>query len=161
MTVKKLGGQILIAAVGKLKTAHWKAAQEDYLGRLNRYTSARLVEVKDSVGRGDPDDVAAEKEGRLLLEASEGAGRRIALDGGGRQLDSPGLARFLEKQLEVYGKLALLIGGPVGHSSKTLDSCDDKLSLSLLTLPHELARVLLLEQLYRAATIVSGEKYHK
>jgi 23S rRNA (pseudouridine1915-N3)-methyltransferase len=159
--VKRLGGQILIAAVGKLKTPHWKAAQEDYLGRLNRYTSARLVEVKDAVGRGDPDDVASRKEGRLLLEVSGDAGRRIALDQSGRQLDSPGLARHLEKQLEVYGKLTLLIGGPVGLSADTLKTCEEKLSLSSLTLPHELARVLLLEQLYRAATILGGEKYHK
>ncbi len=159
--MKRLGGQILIAAVGKLKTAHWKSAQEEYLGRLNRYTSARLVEVRDAVGHGGPDGVAAEKEGRLLLEASEGTGRRIALDCTGQQLDSPGLARYLEKNLEVYGKLALLIGGPVGLSAETLEACDERLSLSLLTLPHELARVLLLEQLYRAATIVSGEKYHK
>jgi len=159
--VKRLGGQILIAAVGRIRTPYWKAAQEEYLGRLNRYTAARLVEVKDAVGRGGPDDVAAGKEGRLLLEASRGAGRRIALDGGGRQLDSPGLARFLEKQLAVYGKLALLVGGPVGLPAAALETCEERLSLSSLTLPHELARVLLLEQLYRAATIVSGEKYHK
>jgi 23S rRNA (pseudouridine1915-N3)-methyltransferase len=159
--VKRLGGKILIAAVGRLKTPHWKTAQNEYLERLNRYTSARLVEVKDAVGRGDPDDVANRQEGRLLLEASKGAGRRIALDRGGRQLDSPGLASHLEKQLEVYGKLALLIGGPLGLSREALGACEERLSLSAMTLPHELARVLLLEQLYRAATILGGEKYHK
>lgn len=159
--MKRLGGQILIAAVGRLKTPHWEAAQDDYLGRLGRYTAARLVEVKDAVGRGEPDRVAADREGRLLLEASEGAGRRIALHRTGRRLDSPGLARFLERQVEVYGKLALLIGGPVGLSTEVLAASAEKLSLSGLTLPHELARVLLLEQLYRVATILGGEKYHK
>lgn len=159
--MKRLGGQILIAAVGKLKTPHWKAAQDEYLARLSRYTGARLVEVKDAVGRGDPDRVAAEKEGRLLLEATRGAGRRIALDGSGQTLDSPGLARYLEKQVDTFGRLALLIGGPVGLSAAVLEACKDRLALGSLTLPHELARVVLLEQLYRAATIINGEKYHK
>lgn len=159
--MKRLGGQILIAAVGRLKTPHWKAAQDDYLGRLKRYTAARLVEVKDAVGRGDPDGVAAEREGRRLLEAGAGASRRIALHQAGKKLDSPGLARFLEKRLEVYGRLALFIGGPVGLSDEVLAASEETLSLSEMTLPHELARVLLLEQLYRAATILGGEKYHK
>lgn len=159
--MKRPGGQILIAAVGRLKTPHWKAAQDEYLGRLERYTSARLVEVKDAVGRGDPDKVAAAREGMLLLKASEGGGRRIALVSTGTSLDSPGLARFLEQRLQVYGKLALLIGGPVGLSPEALGACEENLSLSPLTLPHELARVLLLEQLYRAATILGGENYHK
>ncbi len=159
--MKRLGGQILIAAVGKLKTPHWKIAQEEYLGRLNRYTAARLVEVKDAVGRGRPDAVAADQEGRLLLEAGSGSARRIALDPGGRSLDSPGLARHLKKLVETYGKLALMIGGPVGLSPGVLGACEERLSLGPLTLPHEMARVVLLEQLYRAATILGGEKYHK
>lgn len=159
--MKRLGGQILIAAVGKLKTPHWKAAQEDYLARLNRYTGARLIEVKDAVGRGEPNRMAAAREGRRLLEATDGTGRRIALDRTGRILESPGLARYLEKQVDTFGKLALLIGGPVGLSPEALKACEDRLSLGSLTLPHELARVLLLEQLYRAATIINGEKYHK
>jgi 23S rRNA (pseudouridine1915-N3)-methyltransferase len=159
--VKRLGGRILIAAVGRLKTAHWKAAQEEYLGRLNRYTAVQLHEVKDAVGRGDPDRVAAAREGRLLLKASDGAGRRIGLDKGGRVLDSPGLARHLVRRMETFGRLALLIGGPVGLSDEVLEACDECWSLGPMTLPHELARVVLLEQLYRAATIVNGEKYHK
>ena len=85
----------------------------------------------------------------------------VALSATGRQMDSPGLAAFLQKQIEIYGSLAFLIGGPVGLAAEVLTSCDDTLSLSPLTFPHELARVILLEQLYRAATIISGEKYHK
>lgn len=159
--MKRLGGHILIAAVGKMKTPHWKAAQEEYLGRLNRYTSARLVEVKDAVGHGRPDRAAADEEGRLLLKATRSAGRRIALDRRGRTPDSPELARYLEKQVDTFGKLSLLIGGPVGLSRDVLETCEDSLSLGPLTLPHELARVVFLEQLYRAATIINGEKYHK
>ena len=101
------------------------------------------------------------ERGEALLAAAKEARRLIALTAGGKQMDSPGLADFLRKQIEVYGSLAFLIGGPVGLSPDVLAACDDALSLSLLTFPHELARVILLEQLYRAATIIGGEKYHK
>jgi 23S rRNA (pseudouridine1915-N3)-methyltransferase len=102
-----------------------------------------------------------QREGVTLLAAAKDARRVIALSATGKQMDSPGLADFLRKQIEIYGSLAFLIGGPVGLAPEVLKSCDDTLSLSSLTFPHELARVILLEQLYRAATIIAGEKYHK
>jgi len=157
----RLIGEIIIAAVGKLHGAYWRAAQQEYLARLRRYTDVTLIEVKDVVGRGTPDAVAMQREGEALLAAAKDARRLIALSATGRQMDSPGLADFLRKQIEVYGSLAFLIGGPVGLSPEVLAACADTLSLSPLTFPHELARVVLLEQLYRAATIIGGEKYHK
>lgn len=156
----RLSGKIIIAAVGKLHS-DWRAAQQDYLARLRRYTDVTLVEVKDAVGQGAPDAVAMQREGEALLAAAKGARRVVALAATGKQLDSPGLAEYLRKQIEVYGSLAFIIGGPVGLSPQVLAACDDTLSLSPLTFPHELARVILLEQLYRAATIIGGEKYHK
>ena len=157
----RLMGQIIIVAVGKLHGAYWRAAQQEYLARLRRYTDVRLIVVKDVVGRGIPDSVAMQREGVTLLAAAKDARRVIALSATGKQMDSPGLADFLRKQIEIYGSLAFLIGGPVGLAPEVLKSCDDTLSLSSLTFPHELARVILLEQLYRAATIINGEKYHK
>jgi len=157
----RLSGTITVAAVGKLRAAHWRAAQQDYLKRLRRYTQVQLVEVKDAVGRGLPDAVAMQREGAALLTAAKDARRIIALHAAGKQMDSLQLAKFLRKQIEVYGRVAFLIGGPVGLSTEVLEACDDQFSLSALTFPHELARVMLLEQLYRAATILSGEKYHK
>ncbi|MFN2108060.1 MAG: 23S rRNA (pseudouridine(1915)-N(3))-methyltransferase RlmH [Anaerolineae bacterium] len=157
----RLMGKIAIIAVGKLHGAYWRAAQQDYLARLRRYTDVRLIVVKDVVGRGIPDSVAMQREGVTLLAAAKDARRVIALSATGKQMDSPGLADFLRKQIEIYGSLAFLIGGPVGLAPEVLKSCDDTLSLSPLTFPHELARVILLEQLYRAATIINGEKYHK
>lgn len=156
----RLTGKIMIVAVGKLH-GDWRAAQQDYLARLRRYTDVTLIEVKDAVGRGALDAVAMQREGEALLAAAKDARRVIALTATGKQMDSPGLADFLRKQIEVYGSLAFLIGGPVGLSPEVIAGCDDTLSLSPLTFPHELARVVLLEQLYRAATILSGEKYHK
>lgn len=157
----RLTGKITLVAVGKLHGVYWRAAQQEYLVRLRRYTDVTLIEVKDVVGQGTPDGVAMQREGEALLAAARNARRVIALTATGRQMDSPQLAEFLRKQIEVYGSLAFLIGGPVGLSPDVLAACDETLSLSLLTFPHELARVVLLEQLYRAATIIGGEKYHK
>jgi 23S rRNA (pseudouridine1915-N3)-methyltransferase len=79
----------------------------------------------------------------------------------GRQHSSAELAAWLQTQLEQVGTLAFLIGGPVGFDPATIAAAHEQLALSRLTLPHELARVVLLEQLYRAFTIIHGEPYHK
>ena len=156
----RLSGQLDIVAVGKLRRQPWLAVQEDYLKRLRRYTSVQLFEVKDVVGRR-PDAVALQREGESLLRAAGGAHCRIALTPAGREWSSPELAAFLQRRIEIYGRLAFLIGGPAGLSPEVLDACDVTLALSRLTFPHELSRILLLEQLYRAATILSGDPYHK
>ncbi len=155
-----LAGKIILVAVGKLR-GEWRTAQQDYLTRLRRYTTVTLIEVKDVVGAGLPDSIAMRREGEALLMAAKDARRRIALSASGKLLDSVGLADFLHKQIEVYGSVAFLIGGPLGLAPEVLATCEETLSLSPLTFPHELARVILLEQLYRAATIIGGEKYHK
>lgn len=157
----KLSGQITVTAVGKIKAKHWRAAQDEYLKRLSRYTTIKLVEVKDVVGRGRPDEAAMAQEGEALLKASANVRRRIALTPTGKLLGSETFARFVQKEVEAYGRIAFLIGGPLGFSPDLLAQCPVQISLSPLTFTHELARVILLEQLYRAATIVAGEKYHK
>lgn len=159
--MQRLSGHITIAAVGKIKRMQFRFIQDDYLKRLNRHTDVNLVEVKDAVGKGDPDGVAVEKEGERLLKATEEASRRIALVSTGLQLDSLELADFVQNQIGLYGRIAFLIGGPLGFSEAVLHNCQETLSLSRLTFTHEIARLLLLEQLYRAATIVAGEPYHK
>lgn len=159
--MEKLSGHITIAAVGKLKSLQYRFIQDDFLKRLGRYTDVQLVEVKDVVGKGMPDEAAMQKEGLALLKATEGVNRRIALTSTGRQLDSLELAEFVRNQIGVYGRVAFLIGGPVGLSVEVLQNCQETLSLSRLTFTHEIARLLLLEQLYRAGTIIAGESYHK
>jgi 23S rRNA (pseudouridine1915-N3)-methyltransferase len=157
----RLGGRLLVAAVGKIKEKHWQAAQADYVKRLNRYTDFQLVEVKDAMGRTVPEAVARQREGEQLLQAVGDMHRLIALSPEGKQMSSPELAEFLQKEVVTYGRLAFFIGGPLGFSDEVLTTCHLQLSLSLLTFPHEMARIILLEQLYRACTILSGEKYHK
>ena len=154
-------GTLTIVAVGKLRTPHWLEAQADYLERLQRYITVQLVEVRDIVGKGAPDHVAIQEEGESLLKAAAQAHRIIALDEKGKHATSVGFSRYLRKRLEIYGHLAFLIGGPVGLSGEVLERSDEQIALSMMTLPHEVARILLLEQLYRAMTIVSGQSYHK
>ncbi len=157
----RLGGQLTVIAVGKIKEKHWQTAQEDYIKRISRYTNFNLVEVKDSVGRGQPDGAAMKKEGELLLQAAKKSNRLIALTPVGKEMSSPELAKLLQKQVIEYGRLAFLIGGPLGFSDDALSACHQQISLSPLTFTHEMARVILLEQLYRACTILNREKYHK
>ncbi|RMH01840.1 MAG: 23S rRNA (pseudouridine(1915)-N(3))-methyltransferase RlmH [Chloroflexi bacterium] len=157
----RLSGTLIIAAVGKMKHKQLQAIQADYLKRLRHYTTIQLTETKDWFGRGMPDSVAIQREGELLLKATEDAHHLIALTPTGQTFSSPELATFLQDKVEKYGKLAFLIGGPAGFSDEVLAVCHDQISLSRLTFPHELARIILLEQLYRACTILNGESYHK
>ena len=154
-------GKITIAAVGKIKKEHWRSAQADYIKRLGRYTTLSLTEVRDSVGKGSPDNVAIRKEGTTLLEATKRVNYRIALSVEGQQLNSLDFASTLRQWVEQYGELAFIIGGPVGLSSEVIQQCQFQLAISSLTLPHELTRIVLLEQLYRAATIINKHQYHK
>jgi 23S rRNA (pseudouridine1915-N3)-methyltransferase len=153
-------GHITLAAVGRLREPHWQAAQVEYIRRLESYTDFKLVEVRDMVGKSLPDAVALAREGEGLLAAARGR-RTILLSPDGRRLTSPELARFLQAQLEQYGDLAFLIGGPLGFDEAVGGAAHDRLALSTLTFPHELARIVLFEQLYRAFTIIHGEPYHK
>lgn len=153
-------GSITVAAVGKIREKHWQTAQAEYTKRLSNYTNFRLVEVKDAVGRL-PDGTALQREGEQLLKAAAEANRNIILSAEGKMMDSLGLARFLQTQIELYGQLVFLIGGPLGFAVEVETAAHEALSLSRLTFPHELARVILLEQLYRAFTILNNEPYHK
>jgi 23S rRNA (pseudouridine1915-N3)-methyltransferase len=154
-------GHITVAAVGKLRERHWQAAQGEYVQRLGRYTDFRLLEVKDTAGKSLPDAVALAREGEQLLAAIPRGARTILMTVDGREMSSPELAAYLQNQLETHGELAFLIGGPLGFDPAVAAAAHDRLALSRLTFPHELARVVLLEQLYRAFTILHGEPYHK
>ena len=157
----RLNGRLTLATVGKIKNKAWLAAQADYVKRLGHYTSLELVEVKDVVGRSVPDGVAMAREGEQLLQAVADSHRLIALTPTGKLRSSPALAVWLQRQVVEYGRIAFLIGGPLGFSDDVLAACHEEISLSPLTFTHELARILLLEQLYRACTILAGEQYHK
>jgi 23S rRNA (pseudouridine1915-N3)-methyltransferase len=157
----RLIGHITLVAVGKLRERHWQAAGEEYARRLSHYTDFNLIEVRDAVGKTLPDGVAVAREGEQLLAATPRGARIVLMMPDGREMSSPELAAFLQSQLEAHGELAFLIGGPIGFDPAVAAAAHDRLALSRLTFTHEMARVLLLEQLYRAFTIIHGEPYHK
>ena len=150
-----------VVAVGRLKG--WAAEGcEDYLGRLRRYFPVEVAEVpEEDMNRRPAGDVLA-TEGERLLKRIPAGSYVVALDRAkGEPLSSEDLARRLAS-LGVSGRrhVAFVLGGPLGLSPQVLSRSDEHLSFGKITLPHALARVVLLEQLYRAVKIERGEKYH-
>ncbi len=151
-----------IIAIGKIKGSHFAPACADYLARLQHYFEIEVIEVRTTLGQGKPEAQARLDEGRELLKHAREEAKLIALHSEGRQYSSVEFARLLQKNLdEGTRKIDLLLGGASGLSEEVLSRCALRLSLSSMTFAHELARVILLEQLYRAGTILRGEKYHK
>ena len=146
--------------MGKVKTPFWREAAAHYAERLGRWRRVELIEVRDGDAALAPAARSAQ-EGQRLLEALGSPGvAAIALDEGGEALDSPGLAALLRRYDEQALRPAFVIGGPFGLSPAVLAASSRRLSLSAMTWPHELARVLLLEQLYRAECILRKVPYH-
>ncbi|MGD2135022.1 MAG: 23S rRNA (pseudouridine(1915)-N(3))-methyltransferase RlmH [Gemmatimonadales bacterium] len=150
-----------VVAVGRMRDTSVRAACDDYANRIRRYVRLETTEVR-AAGRSDRDaERGRREEGEALLAAVPAGARAVALTRTGRALASEELARLVDRWQVEARDVALLIGGAHGLAPEVLDRADDRLSLSTLTLPHELARLVLLEQLYRACTILRGEPYHK
>ena len=142
--------RISIIAVGKIKQAGLRAELDDYLGRIRRYAACDEIELKD----GNQADVSARFERSLPKRA-----RAIALEVEGRTVTSHGLAELVRRAELDATPLAFLIGGAYGLPAAVSKAASTQLSLSALTLPHRLARVVLAEQVYRAFTILRNEPY--
>lgn len=150
---------IRVLAVGRLRAA-WRAPADEYLRRLRRRARVEEREVREAGKAGNP--VAARREeGRRLLEAVPAGTRVVALARAGTAWSSAQLAARLGRWRDTTSGVTLVIGGADGLDPSVLTEAHDVWSLGPLTLPHELARVLVLEQLYRGFTILSGELYHK
>jgi 23S rRNA (pseudouridine1915-N3)-methyltransferase len=151
--------RLTILAVGKLRPMYREVADE-YLRRLKRYTPVQEMEVREA-GKAPNIAEALRQEGGRLRAKFESGARVVALDRDGDQLTSEALAKRLDRWREAAQPVALLIGGSHGLDPDLLAACQERWSLGPATLPHELARVVALEQLYRAWTILRGEPYHK
>lgn len=152
-----------VVAVGKLKERFWAEACAEYLKRLQPYAKASVVEVADvDPARAGGEAQAVEREGAAILKALPDRAHVIALAIDGKQRTSEELSLRIDK-LGLAGKseLAFIIGGSCGISAEVMARADETLSFGPITLPHNLARVVLLEQLYRACKISHGEPYHK
>jgi 23S rRNA (pseudouridine1915-N3)-methyltransferase len=151
--------ELVILGVGRLRPAYREACA-DYLRRLSRYARVREVEIREAA-RAPTVDAQREEEASRLLERVPAAATLVALDRGGSCWTSEELARRLEGWRVAARPLAFVIGGSHGLAPGLLDSAAVRWSLGPLTLPHELARVVAVEQLYRGFTIIRGERYHK
>ena len=154
--------RVRICAVGRLKAGPEKALIDDYLSRFAKtgrslgLGPAEVIEVEDRKGRGPSG------EAELLSKAIAGAGTLLALDERGKILSSPKFANNLAGWRDAgRGDLAILIGGADGLTPELRARADASLSLGAMVWPHMLARVMLSEQLYRAASILSGTPYHR
>ncbi|MCB0221807.1 MAG: 23S rRNA (pseudouridine(1915)-N(3))-methyltransferase RlmH [Chrysiogenetes bacterium] len=157
--------KLTILTVGKLKDAPWRELEGHYLKLLSRYGPCEVLEVRDAKlgakrlsGAEREKAVAAEAE-NLLARVPETA-RLIALDERGREMSSQEMAAWLEERTHEGRDLIFALGGPLGHAPAVRERADDTLALGRITLPHQMARVVLLEQLYRCWTIIRGETYH-
>ena len=143
--------------VGKTKDKNWRALEAEYLGRLSHFVKCEITEVKDAA----PHE-GVEIEGNRILEKVNQTSFVCLLDVKGRSISSPELAQEIEKwQNRSVKEVTFIIGGAEGVASRVVESANFSLSLSFLTFTHEAARVILLEQLYRAYTIIRGFPYQK
>ncbi len=151
--------QLTLLAVGKLRPV-FRAAADEYLRRLARYGRAAEIEVREA-GKAPNAEEGCRQEGARLRERIGPGSYLVALDREGSAWSSEQLAGRLDRWRLAARPVTLLIGGSHGLEQGLLASCDERWSLGPLTLPHELARVVVYEQLYRAWTILHHEPYHK
>ena len=153
---------IELLLLGKTKDSFIEQGIKEYSGRLKHYTSIRLNTLKVKLKKGWTEEQERQEEGRVLLGATKASDVKVVLDATGKQLTSPELADLISR-LEQEGRkqASFLIGGPTGHSKEVLQRADFTLSLSRMTFTHDMVRMFLLEQIYRAYSIKAGEKYHK
>jgi 23S rRNA (pseudouridine1915-N3)-methyltransferase len=150
---------LVILAVGRLRSSYREAC-DDYLRRLSRYVKVREVEVREASRAPTVEAQREEEAGRLLARVPGGAAV-VALAREGSPWTSEELAKRMEGWRMAARPLAFVIGGSRGLAPGLLAAAGARWSLGPLTLPHELARVIVIEQLYRAFTIIRGEPYHK
>ena len=141
--------------IGKTKDKNWKALQDEYLRRLSHFVKCEVTELKDSKD-------GAEIEGERILASLNPKTFAVLLDVTGEAISSPDLAGKIEKWQNLGLKeVSFIIGGADGVSRRVAEIADISLSLSFLTFTHEMARAVMLEQLYRAYTIIKGFPYQK
>lgn len=158
--------KITILAVGKLKEKYWKQALAEYEKRLGGYTKIELIEVADEKASENLSDKEVEqvkaKEGQRLLAKVKPQSTVITLEIRGKMLTSEGLSQELQGRMtQGQSDFTFIIGGSHGLHQDVLSRSNYALSFSTMTFPHQMMRVMLIEQIYRAFKIMKGETYHK
>lgn len=156
---------ITIISVGTLKESYLKDAVTEYTKRLSQYARVDEVNIKEEKISNEDDATeirrALEVEGDKILAAVPKGAATIALCVEGKEYDSIALSSLVGRMIDECGKIALIIGSSHGLCEKVKRECNVRLSVSKMTFPHQLMRVILLEALYRSFTILQGKRYHK
>lgn len=158
--------KVTVIAVGKIKEKFYVDAINEYSKRLSKYCKLNFIEVKDEKTKENAssveEDLVKETEGKRILDKISDSSKVIALAIEGDEFDSLELAKVFET-LRVSGvsDITFVIGGSLGLHKSVLDRADMLLSFSKMTFPHQLMRVILLEQIYRSFRIINNEPYHK
>jgi 23S rRNA (pseudouridine1915-N3)-methyltransferase len=155
--------KIKIISISKNKFAYITAGEQDYLGRLQRYNDVEVLNLKEEpITKNRSSDEIMEIEGDRMLERLDKDYFNVALHVMGKQMASEEFADLIEENRDFKdAKICFIIGGPLGLSQKVLAKANLVLSFSKMTFTHQLIRLLLLEQIYRAFEILKGTGYHK
>lgn len=150
---------IKIISVGKIKEEFYRDAVQEYIKRLSKYTEVSIIEVEDE--KTTDKIVALREEEKRILKHINPKDYIISLAIEGKELDSVELAKKIDNIYNSYSNITFIIGGSVGLSDEIKSKSNMLLSFSKLTFPHQLFRIILLEQIYRAYKINNNEEYHK
>lgn len=151
----------VLILVGKTTDKHFAAGIDDYASRISHYMPFEIVvipELRNTKSLGEHQQKAA--EGELILRQIQPSDTVVLLDEHGKEYRSIEFARWIEKLQQTARSLVFIIGGPYGFADSVYERSDAKLSLSKMTFSHQMIRLLFVEQIYRACTIIKGEPYH-
>lgn len=156
---------VTVISIGTLKEGYLRDAVAEYKKRLSQYAKVDEINLKEEAIRNedDPSDVkrALGLEADKILASIPKDSYKIAMCVEGKEYDSPALASLIGSAIDTKGKITLIIGSSHGLADSVKAECDARLSLSKLTFPHQLMRVILMETLYRSFTILAEKRYHK
>ncbi len=152
----------VLLMVGKTVDKHLVALMEDYVERTKHYMTFDVEVIPDLKStKSLSEEVQKEKEGELILKALQPGDYVVLLDEGGKEMRSTEFAQYLRHKMNTLSKrLVFIIGGPYGFSQKVYQAATEKMSLSRMTFSHQMVRLIFVEQLYRAMSILAGSPYH-
>ena len=152
----------VLLMVGKTMDKHLVALMEDYVERTKHYMTFDVEVIPDLKSTKNlSEEVQKEKEGELILKALQPGDYVVLLDEGGKEMRSTEFAQYLRHKMNTLSKrLVFVIGGPYGFSQKVYQAATEKMSLSRMTFSHQMVRLIFVEQLYRALSILAGSPYH-
>ena len=147
--------------VGKTVSKHIAACVDDYVERLGHYMPFELITIPDlKNNRNLSEEQQKEREGEQILKQVQVQDYLVLLDEHGKEMRSIDFATWIQKKQQTVRRLVFVIGGPYGFSPSVYQRCNEQLSLSKMTFSHQMVRMIFVEQLYRACTIIKGEPYH-